>query len=246
VPQVDPQIDQDVIPADDGDSEAAEPAAPKPEYTERLPVETIVDDELQRLRIGDLRAKLSDPNADARFAAVAQLAEIGAEDAEARTVLVTALSDANEQVVVAARKVLREIGAGAVPELTAALAGPSPDIRRHAAQTLALFDASDARPAFTALSDALRDEDAALRAAAVVAIGHFPSDDVVPMLVECLLDKEDTVRAAAARTLGAIGPEAQGALSQLRAATRDENFWVSRAAKQAIRSIAPGPPKVYP
>jgi HEAT repeat protein len=109
-----------------------------------------------------------------------------------------------------------------------------------------MFDAKEAAAALPALSEAMRDGESELRAAAAAAIGHLETSEAVPLLIQALHDDDGSVRASAARTLGNIGPKAEAALTELRAATNDENYWVSRAAKLAIRSIAPGPRKVYP
>jgi HEAT repeat protein len=58
-------------------------------------------------------------------------------------------------------------------------------------------------------------------------------------LLVALEDKDKTVRAQAARTLGRIGPPARRAVPALTAMSRDADVFVSREARAALESIGP-------
>ncbi len=61
----------------------------------------------------------------------------------------------------------------------------------------------------------------------------------VPQLVRCLRDDDFTVRRAAARGLGRIGPAAKGAIPVLMCALRDPDPSVRSAAAAALVRIDP-------
>lgn len=92
----------------------------------------------------------------------ALLAELSRGDAEHRNSLTVALTD---------------LGSAAVPGLEAALRHGRPDVRRHAASTLAYLGSPAADPAAPALTDAVRAPDADVRVAALNALGQLKVRD---------------------------------------------------------------------
>jgi hypothetical protein len=92
----------------------------------------------------------------------ALLAELSRGDAEHRTSLTVALTD---------------FGSAAVPGLEAALRHGRPDVRRHAADTLAYVGSPLAEPAGPALVDAVRADDQNVRVAALNALGQLKAPD---------------------------------------------------------------------
>jgi HEAT repeat protein len=60
----------------------------------------------------------------------------------------------------------------------------------------------------------------------------------VPALAKALKDEMYTVRLSAAEALGHIGPEAQAAIPELKAALKDKSDDVSSAAEDALNSIS--------
>jgi HEAT repeat protein len=75
-----------------------------------------------------------------------------------------------------------------------------------------------------------------VRRRAARALAHFGAR-AVPTLVQALEDREPSVRSAAIRALGRIGPEARDALPALVRATEDENDSVREAAAKTLGRI---------
>lgn len=63
--------------------------------------------------------------------------------------------------------------------------------------------------------------------------------EAVPYLIECLADRDEQVRARAARALARIGPEARQAVSALVVALQDPSQEVRRQAAEALGQIGP-------
>ena len=62
---------------------------------------------------------------------------------------------------------------------------------------------------------------------------------IVPVMIECLKDKQDDVRLSAAIGLGSFGGEARLAVPELQAAENDRDARVRRAAGVALSRIDP-------
>jgi HEAT repeat protein len=75
-----------------------------------------------------------------------------------------------------------------------------------------------------------------VRRRAALALAHFGAL-AVPALVEALDDQDFTVRAAASRALGEIGPAASDALPALVNALDDEAQGVREAAERALEQV---------
>lgn len=75
-----------------------------------------------------------------------------------------------------------------------------------------------------------------VRRRAALALAHFGAD-AVPVLVQALDDEDFSVRAAASRALGEIGPAASAALPALVNAMDDENTAVRKAAERALGQV---------
>jgi HEAT repeat protein len=78
----------------------------------------------------------------------------------------------------------------------------------------------------------------------IIAIRLLPEKKVdaatvVPVMVECLKDKQGDVRLSAAVGLGYFGAEATTAIPELRAAESDPDARVRRAAGNALTRIDP-------
>jgi HEAT repeat protein len=70
---------------------------------------------------------------------------------------------------------------------------------------------------------------------------------IVPVMIECLKDKQGDVRLSAAIGLGSFGEEARLAIPDLQAAENDRDVRVRRAAGVALSRIDPKlPPKTDP
>jgi HEAT repeat protein len=111
--------------------------------------------------------------------------------------------------------------------------------------------ASAAKTALQPLLDALKDSTSSVREAAALAVGRLDEpSDAVPALVKLIKDeKEMSVRIAAARGLGQMGPSAQEALPTLRevsAAARDagkSQQRLAQATRDAMEAIRGGKKK---
>jgi HEAT repeat protein len=138
-----------------------------------------------------------------------------------------------------------------VPELTRAVGDRDPVVRMDAVIAL-LRLRGEARPAATALAAAIRDDANdtnltvfafTIREHAVVALGFATAGtpEGVPVLTEALRDAQTPAgRRAAARALGAVGPEARPAVPRLRELSKDADPDVRDAAAEALASISPG------
>jgi hypothetical protein len=140
-------------------------------------------------------------------------------------------------------------GAGAVPELTAALRDSSPQVRRAAAGSLSLLGPS-AVPALPALAKALSDEDAYVRCLAAIALQAMGAKaaPAVPQLIPALSDPNNYVRMSAANALGAIGSASAAAVPALieRVQIPREDGFVRGNAAQALGEIGPAAKSALP
>jgi HEAT repeat protein len=75
-----------------------------------------------------------------------------------------------------------------------------------------------------------------VRRRAALALAHFGAE-AVPTLVQALADQDGSVRAAASRALGEIGPAASDALPALVNAVDDPSAAVQEAAMRALEQI---------
>ncbi|RMG07791.1 MAG: hypothetical protein D6731_23005 [Planctomycetota bacterium] len=184
---------------------------------------------------------LRGPSREGRRRAALALARLGPLAAPAATALGAALSDESTTVRRRAAKALERLGraaAPAAPALGAALADASSTVRRRAARALGALGAR-ARPYAPALAGLLRDEHTSVRRAAaeaLAALGGAPPPGSVEGLLAGLRGRDDGLRAACARALGAYraalparGLRLLGALAKA-----DPSARVRRAARHAL------------
>jgi HEAT repeat protein len=138
-----------------------------------------------------------------------------------------------------------------VPELTRAVGDRDPVVRMDAVIALMQLR-GEARPAAAALTAAIRDDANdtnltvfafTIREHAVVALGFATAGtpEGVPVLTEALRDAQSPAALrAAARGLGAVGPDARPAVPRLRELSKDADPDVRDAAAEALASIGPG------
>ncbi|KVL06564.1 HEAT repeat domain-containing protein [Burkholderia cepacia] len=113
------------------------------------------------------------------------------------------------------------------------LAAPDASVRRIALLELADLEESGLVPSFVA---ALNDDPSAdVRSEAARVLGAWEQPDVVDALCGALLDQDDDVRAAAARSLSELKGTASGAVLR-RWADRPESF-VRRAVLRGLREL---------
>jgi hypothetical protein len=98
--------------------------------------------------------------------------------------------------------------------------------------------AQDIMRARAALRRALADASPVVRIAAAHAMCDWGNEkEALPVLVEMLRHKSDTVRLNAAITLGEIGEKARPALSQLKAAMKDPYRYVQRVTEYTLKRL---------
>jgi len=132
--------------------------------------------------------------------------------------------------------------AAALPGLVAALGSSRPTERASAARTLGWLQAREAVPA---LADALRDDDAAVRAQAALALARVgEAGDALPALRAALRDADPWVREEAARALGLLAKPDPALTDGLLAALSDAAAGVRRHAARALARVGPEAPQV--
>jgi HEAT repeat protein len=193
-----------------------------------------------------LAEQLGSGDMPARREAAYQLQRLGPAAKPATAALIKALNDDDKQVWSWAIGALTELGPDAkdaIPVLIEGLDGRvqrgrrSRDTRQIAMRSaVALSHIGPA--AVPALLEALRQDDAGLRAGAARALGLLGKDarDAVPILIGQLTDGRDPVRDEIIAALGLIGSEAGPALS---AALADAEARRRAGAAVALSQIAP-------
>lgn len=138
-----------------------------------------------------------DESAAVRAAAVAALERLNSAGVGGELTL--ALGDADEAVRLAALHAVTRINSFADVEAVVALVGdPSALVRRRAAEALGVMKAGDAVLGLMALSSAEQESDAAVRAAAVWALGQVGDVEARDSILAARRDEDSSVRSAAA------------------------------------------------
>lgn len=173
--------------------------------------------------------------ADAAWAAY-QISGEAAASVETLTSLLSSPVAATRSKAVQALGLIGAPAAAAVPPLRR-LAADEPGVESvRAIEAVARIEPADPAPA-RMLVDATRFGREAVRAEAVYAMGALPverSAEVVPALANCLHDDAESVRTAAALTLGHFGGAAEPARRTLEAAARFDTEAVRKAARATL------------
>jgi HEAT repeat protein len=187
-----------------------------------------------------------DRDGNVRARAAKALGNMGEQARPALPDLNAALKDSNPSLRLAAATALGKIGPPAVvtyPTLDQlAKEDSQPEIKKAASTAMRLIGAPKKNDIKGVLIPALKDSNAAYRAAAAVCLWMLfhEARSAVPQLSEVLFDADATVRGTAAFALAAIGPDAAPAVPQLIKALKsqgDETLQV-RAA-YALGEIGP-------
>jgi HEAT repeat protein len=223
--------------------------------------------------VASLIAALRDEDASVRTAAARTLGVTGGASPAALPALIAALDDGEAAVrgvasdAVAAQPPVAEVR----PALEALLHHHAPAVRMGSAQALAALAAPEAVPALRhalaadpdagaraaiaaalaqngplgvdALCAALGDSSVAVRAAAALALEPVAGEAQIPVLVAALGDDDAAVNEAAAVTLGAIGPPAATAISELTRLVAERH---SGAAAVALGRMGPAAAPAVP
>jgi HEAT repeat protein len=182
---------------------------------------------------------LRDPNYLVRGNAAATLGRIGSDAKLAVPALVDTMRDPEKFVRLHASFALGQIGADAksVAALRQALHDADVNVRITAAVSLGLVGPS-AKEAAEDLRSATRDSPQLRLQAALALCRVCPGDEkALAMLVELLRHPQDAMRVQAARALGTLGEQAQPALKELTALTKELNKTVAQTAGEAIKAI---------
>ena len=210
---------------------------------------------------------LADKDEGVRRKAAYTLGRIAPDAKIAIPALIKTFADANSEVRQAAADALSKFGPAAVPPLIDALKADSASTRSEAARALgtigsdardaipalkALFLASDkvgnsagealakiGKPAVPALSEALKHDNAAVRAQAVRLLGKIGAD-AVPTLVDALADKNVDVRLGAAGALTPLRISDKMVVLALAHAVHDPDQRVRQQCLQALRLLGVG------
>src|ERR1051326_4356354 len=174
--------------------------------------------------VPDLAEALNDEDAGVRVAAARALGMLGPWAKGAIPALtVASKSDASTQVQEAATEALEQIGrpTGAdVPALVASLQSAKPSRRAAAAQLLEMLGTAqypEARAAVGALRLALQDKEVGVRLYAALALWAIDNDPkVIAMLRNVLINPDAVLRKTAALGLASVGPQAFGAIPDLK------------------------------
>jgi len=139
---------------------------------------------------------------------------------------------------------LTALGSAAAPALVQAFRDPSDEVALVAIQAVALLGrqgslGKEALHAAHNLGTLTRHPNNEIRFYAVLALGYLGRSRTlaVPELISALDDDEWSVRAAAARVLGKLGPEAREARPRLERLVADTNDFTREQAQLALRRI---------
>jgi HEAT repeat protein len=186
-----------------------------------------------------------------RRAAIVALSILGPKQLEVVPSLATAVSDADEQVRVAAIQTLGGMGQdsrGAVDALgRAATDDKAPTVRSAACQALGKLGPI-AQAAAPKLLEALSDPDPRTRAGAAVALPEVKIDSAVALtpLTKTLDDSDRLVRVAAASALGRLDSAGKSALKLGKCVQSDSDAEVRRACAQALLQLGANVRPAYP
>jgi HEAT repeat protein len=156
------------------------------------------------------------------------------------------LTDSNPSVRGAAVEAVRACGrAKAVPSLLRMLKDASWEVRQASVKALGGLGDSAAVDAIAALI--ANDTDRDVRETAISSLGRLGNRRAVPQLVLALVDKDSTVRAAAAAALKSVdpswekNPSVRLVLPKLKAALENPEYWVRHSATKLFAQLKIAP-----
>lgn len=152
--------------------------------------------------------KFYSPNALERLSAIKKLRAKGKESAPAIPFLIQAMRDIDE-IRLTAEEALIEMGEISIEPLTTAFqdAKIHPDVRYNAVYTLARMKDSKT---LDSLALALNQQDWRIRSTAVWGLWGLKNSRPIPLLIECLGDKNEEVREEALKALRNVTKEELG------------------------------------
>jgi HEAT repeat protein len=193
-----------------------------------------------RAGVAPLVRALKDPSELVRGNAIASLAMIGPDAAEAVDALIPFLAAGPQRSNAAyALGSIGEAAVAAIPALMEALDDPEPYTRNTAANALGLIGpgAADAVPAIIRMLD---DPDGVARVGAANGIGLMgvAATPAVPVLLRMIEDESQDIRVAATFALQNLGPHAAAAAPRLTISLREgKTHWVRAASANALAAM---------
>ena len=187
----------------------------------------------------ELKGEQNQSRKEAAVYAASALGELGPKARAAAPLLLAALK--NPEVRGVAARVLGEIGANS-PEAVTVLIDllkndPEREGRRSAAGSLGMFGQS-AKEAIPALGAALKGDPKGGWWVAAESLAKIGGAEVVPILIEALVNPDEGIRRTSMRGLGDLGVVAKPALKALEKARQEDLLESNReAAAQALRKI---------
>ena len=181
-------------------------------------------------------------DAAVRKGSAASLGKIGPGAGPAAPYLAKGLKDKEAVVRAACARALGKIGPeakSAIPSLAAAMADQDVELRCRAIEVLGAIAVEEETPvAISHLVAGLGDGSQRVRSRAADSLTRLGAP-AVPELVGLLESRDGEQRAAAAATLGKIGPSAKGASRSLAAGLKDSESGVRRACAIALGKVGP-------
>jgi HEAT repeat protein len=181
---------------------------------------------------------------DIRRKAAADLAKLGENAREALPALIEATKDDDERVRYFVKLSLSRIGQSSLPGLTKELSNKDARVRSAVAESLGLM-APVPKAAVSALLEALRDKNSAVRANAAFALGRCKDDKAIAPLVDLLKwDKNPDARWTTIVALGEFGAKSKVAIPLLLKIVKDPASYERKApignfmAVESIGSLA--------
>jgi HEAT repeat protein len=191
--------------------------------------------------VGDVVAKLRDPNVEVRRAATHSLVEQPINDERVIEELTKNVSDKSAELRFESIEALSKLGPAAkssLPLVKLRLQDGDKNVRLRAAFTIQKIDSAD-RSFVPVLAGAMQEGDG--RTLLEVSALGPKAAWAAPTLIRLLSHESPKVRTLAARALGSIGPAASAARPELEAARGDSNAVVKTAANDALNRIGSGP-----
>jgi HEAT repeat protein len=202
--------------------------------------------------LGHWRGELDNPDKEVREQAIEAIGAIGPDAEDAVPEIARLLTDdPDDKIRIVASVALIKMAPNTktvVAALIRALSDKHMQVRQNAVSALGRLR-TDARAAVPALIETMKnpENDTNARvflhtiqegAASVLGLVSEGTDDAVPALTEVLTgDAKDKVKAAAARSLGLIGPPARPAIPVLYAALKHKDRYVREESTLALQAL---------
>jgi HEAT repeat protein len=192
---------------------------------------------------------LKDKDSRVRVNAIVGLGHIGVDAAPAIPALAELLRSQDAEIHRSALWALGDISRPALPRMLELLKDKNGQVRADAAfvidtivgRSLRGRTGPEAKLLIAALTDALKDQEPAVRERAARALRIFAAEatSAIPALMELLKDAKPEVRGSAARVLGTIGRKDKSVVAAIAELLRDDESSVRRSTTDALVELGP-------